>query len=61
MDLEFRATDGMRDKNVDVDNMQRVFKAMGMYEITQCVDRREKVGRLSPEYIEFSVWSDEVK
>lgn len=37
MGLEFRGADSTRDKNLEVLNLQRVFKAMGMYEITQSV------------------------
>lgn len=50
MSLEFRGADGTRDTNLEIVNMQRVFKALGMYEITQsvCADSREDVGGLSP-------------
>lgn len=50
MSLEFRGADGTRDINLDIVNMLRVFKAVGMYEIThpvcECADR--KGGRVKP-------------
>lgn len=37
MSLEFRGADGTRDENLEIVNLWRVLKAMGMYEITQPV------------------------
>ena len=50
MSLEFRGAHGTGDINLDIVNMLRVFKAVGMYEITQSVSvQTEKVGGSSPE------------
>lgn len=37
MSLEFRGAGGTGDINLDIGNMLRVFKAEGMYELTQSV------------------------
>lgn len=37
MSLEFRGAGGTGDINLDIVNMLRVFKAVGMYELTQSV------------------------
>lgn len=37
MCLEFTGAGGTRDINLDIVNMLRVFKAVGMYELTQSV------------------------